>query len=152
MRWAAIRAAGVALLMLPSLAGCQAERRQLRQALSGKPPVVAGSLIGRWTMADLNGGGAVAGGTLEFNADKVAGSAGCNRLSGRWAQDGASLSIGPLAATRMACPPPAMQIEQRVLALLAEPLAVLHDGKGGVTLIARDGRRLRLAADVPEPR
>lgn len=144
MRWAV-----AALLMLPLLAGCQNEQRQLRQALSGKPPVVAGSLIGRWAMADLNGGGAVAGGTLEFSADTVAGSAGCNRLSGRWTQDGATLSIGPMAATRMACPPPAMQAEQRVLALLAAPLAVLHDGQGGVTLIAQDGRRLRLAPKQP---
>lgn len=131
------------------LAGCQAERRQLGQALSGRPQVVAGSLIGRWTMADLNGGGAVAGGTLEFGADTVAGSAGCNRLSGRWTQAAASLSIGPLATTRMACAPAAMQAEQRVLALLAGPLAVVFDGDGGATLIARDGRRLRLAPAAP---
>jgi heat shock protein HslJ len=143
-----------ALLLLPLLAGCQNERRQLGQALSGQPPVVAGSLIGRWTMADLNGGGAVAGGMLEFSAGSVAGTAGCNRLSGRWQENGATLTVGPLAATRMACAPAAMQIEQRVLALLAGPLTVKHDGNqneggGGVTLIAADGRRLRLVPAAP---
>lgn len=139
-------------LMLLLLAGCQNERRQLGQALSGQPPVVAGSLIGRWTMADLNGGGAVSGGMLEFSAGKLAGTAGCNRLMGSWQENGATLSVGPLAATRMACAPTAMHVEQRVLALLAAPLTVKHDGNGGVTLIAADGRRLRLVPALPEPR
>jgi hypothetical protein len=141
----------LALIALLLLAGCQAERRQLGQALSGKPPVVAGSLIGRWTMTDLNGGGAVAGGVLDFGAGSVAASAGCNRLNGKWQLSGTTLTIGPIAATRMACAPAAMQMEQRVLALLAQPLAVLHDGKGGVSLIAGDGRRLRLRL-APEQR
>jgi heat shock protein HslJ len=138
-------------LLLLLLAGCQNERRQLGQALSGQPPVVAGSLIGRWAMADLNGGGAVAGGLLEFSAGTLAGTAGCNRLMGSWQEKGAVLTVGPLAATRMACAPAAMQAEQRVMALLAAPLRVQYDGNGGVTLIAADGRRLRLVPALQEP-
>jgi heat shock protein HslJ len=146
-----MRPALFALLLLPLLAGCQNERRQLGQALSGKPPVVTGNLIGRWTMADLNGGGAVAGGMLEFSADTLAGTAGCNRLMGSWAQAGDRLTIGPLAATRMACAPAAMNQEQRVMALLAMKLTVQFDANGNATLIASDGRRLRLVPALPEP-
>jgi heat shock protein HslJ len=146
-----VKPALIALLLLPLLAGCQNERQQLGQALSGKPPVVAGSLIGRWTMADLNGGGAVAGGMLEFSADKLAGTAGCNRLMGSWQENGAVLTIGPLAATRMACAPAAMSQEQRVMALLAMKLTVQYGENGGVTLIVADGRRLRLVPAQPEP-
>jgi heat shock protein HslJ len=142
----------IVLVALASLAGCQAERRQLGQALSGQPPVMAGSLIGRWTMADLNGGGPVARGELAFTADSVAGTAGCNRLAGGWQQDGATIRLGPLAGTRMACPPAVMAVEARVMALLNAAKRVEFDARGGATLVSDDGQRLRLIpalADVP---
>lgn len=37
----------------------------------------------------------------------MSGSGGCNQFSGPYAQNGASLHIGPLAYTRMACADPA---------------------------------------------
>lgn len=44
--------------------------------------------------------------TLRFLADgKVAGYDSCNRLAGQYTQEGDKLAFGPLAATRMACPP-----------------------------------------------
>jgi len=43
--------------------------------------------------------------TLEFQAGgQAAGSAGCNRYTTRYVQDGASLKLAPAAATRMTCP------------------------------------------------
>ena len=138
-------------MILLALAGCQAERRQLGQALSGQPPVIAGSLAGRWTIADLNGGGAVAGGELAFTADSVAGTAGCNRLAGGWRQDGSRIGIGPLAGTRMACAPAIMAVEARLIALLNAATRVEFDARGGATLISGDGRRLRLVPALPEP-
>jgi heat shock protein HslJ len=51
--------------------------------------------------------------SISFEADgKVAGSGGCNRFFGGYEQDGESLSFSPLGATRMACPPGIMKIEQ----------------------------------------
>ncbi|OSZ72199.1 hypothetical protein CAP39_02225 [Sphingomonas sp. IBVSS1] len=145
-----MRRALIALLALASLAGCQAERRQLGQALSGKPPVLAGSLVGRWTMADLNGGGPVARGELAFTADNVAGTAGCNRLTGGWQQAGATIRLGPLAVSRMACPPAVMAVEARVIALLNAAKRVEFDARGGATLISDDGQRLRLIPSLPD--
>ncbi|OYQ30854.1 hypothetical protein CHU93_06225 [Sandarakinorhabdus cyanobacteriorum] len=145
-----MRRALITLLALASLAGCQAERRQLGQALSGKPPVATGSLVGRWTMADLNGGGPVARGELAFIADSVAGTAGCNRLAGGWQQAGATIGIGPVAVTRMACPPAVMAVEARVIALLNAAKRVEFDARGGATLISDDGQRLRLIPALPD--
>jgi heat shock protein HslJ len=53
---------------------------------------------------------------IGFEADSVSGSGGCNRFTGGYQEDGDSISIGPLAATRMACAPPIMDAEQAYLA------------------------------------
>jgi heat shock protein HslJ len=59
--------------------------------------------------------------TLTFSADGVAGHSGCNRYFGA-ANPGkqpGEMSLGPLAGTRMACPPTAMDFETRYLQMLA---------------------------------
>lgn len=44
--------------------------------------------------------------TLRFMPDgKITGYDGCNRLAGKYTQDGEQLAFGALASTRMACPP-----------------------------------------------
>jgi heat shock protein HslJ len=101
-----MRAALLLLFALLALAGCRDQRQQLGQALSGKPPVIAGSLEGEWQIEDLNGGGPVAQSRLMFDpgdqgTSRLSGTAGCNRFSGNWKQDGATLQLGPMAATRM---------------------------------------------------
>lgn len=48
----------------------------------------------------------------------LSGHGGCNRLNGRYQQDGSALSIGPVATTRMNCEPGIMDIEQRFVAAL----------------------------------
>ena len=59
--------------------------------------------------------------TVQFENDTIAGSAACNRYTGR-IQEGempGQLSLsGPLALTRMMCPPPSMDWEQRSMAAL----------------------------------
>jgi len=134
---------------LLALASWSDQRQQLGQALSGKPPVIAGSLEGEWQIADLNGGGPVAQSRLMFDpgdqgTSRISGTAGCNRFSGHWKQDGATLQLGPMAATRMACPPPAMEIEQRVLALLEAATSVTYTADGAAILATPDGRKLTL--------
>jgi heat shock protein HslJ len=138
---------------LLTLAGCREQRQQLGQALSGKPPVIAGSLEGEWRFADLNGGGAVPGGMLLFDGGdhgQVSGTAGCNRFNGRWGQADGRLKLGPFAATRMACPPPVMEVEGRVLAVLEAATSVGYTEAGDAILATPDGRRLTLTR-APKP-
>ncbi len=85
--------------------------------------------------------------TLVFDGPRIAGGSGCNRYFGE-ARAGArpgELSFGPIGATRMACPEPAMAIEQRYLlalggvqrfGFLAGRLALhwIHDGEAGTLL------------------
>lgn len=49
--------------------------------------------------------------SVRFDAGRVSGFGGCNRLAGSYTLDGDRLTLAPLAATMMACPPPAGSIE-----------------------------------------
>lgn len=54
---------------------------------------------------------------LQLKAGKVFGHAGCNRMNGKFTMGNQSLSFGPLASTKMACP--AMQFENKFMAALS---------------------------------
>lgn len=57
--------------------------------------------------------------TASFGADgSVTGSGGCNRFNGSYTRTGDTLSIGPLATTRIACAQPIMDQENAYLAAL----------------------------------
>ena len=77
--------------------------------------------------------------TLAVADGQVSGFAGVNRLAGRLAGEG-ELLFGPLATTRMAGPPPAMELETRYLAALQQATGWrIEDGRlllqvGGETL------------------
>lgn len=75
--------------------------------------------------------------TLSFGDDgTVSGSGGCNSYSGEYTTDGAgTITLGPLAATEMACEEPAMEIEQSYFAALNE---VTSYSLEGTTLTLRD--------------
>lgn len=90
-----------AVLLLPSRAGF---------AAPPAPPT------GRWLAETIRGGGVVdrVQSTLEIAGDgRVSGSGGCNRISGKARITGASIRIGPLVSTRMACPPAVMDQEHK---------------------------------------
>ena len=80
--------------------------------------------------------------------NKVWGRLGCNRFTGTYSQNDYTLTFGPLASTRMACPEPQMKTEQRVSAALTATREadishlklVLKDEKGTalLTLQRRD--------------
>ena len=131
-------------LALIALSGCREQRQQLGQALSGQPPVIAGTLVGDWQVADLNGGGTIARAMLRFEAERVAGTVGCNRFSSGWKQDGQTISFGAMALTRMACPPPVMDTERRVLGLLQASTTVRFTENGEAIITAPGGRTLTL--------
>lgn len=66
--------------------------------------------------------------TLVFGAEEVSGSSGCNRFWGSYTADGGSITIGPVASTRMACPEDLMEQEQLFLAALASVVTWRVDG------------------------
>jgi len=85
---------------------------------------------------------------IQFREGQVAGHSGCNRYTGSFVQDGESLKLGPLAATKMACSPERMEQEQAWFQMLdkvrgfeATHLVLKHkgaDGKVIATLQRRD--------------
>lgn len=72
--------------------------------------------------------------TIAFGTDgTVSGSAGCNTFNGSYTADGSSISFGPLATTKMACP----QVDTAVETVFLEGLA-------GATSWSIDGQVLTL--------
>jgi heat shock protein HslJ/uncharacterized membrane protein len=71
--------------------------------------------------------------TVRFVDGRASGFSGCNRFNGGFKRDGATLTVGPLAGTMMACPEPRMAIEKGFL-----------DGLSGTHRIAIAGDRLTL--------
>ncbi len=79
---------------------------------------------------------------MAFGDGTVSGFSGCNRFSGSYRLTVDTLEFGPLATTRMACPPDAMRMEDDVLGRLAQVVtaaiepAELHlfDAQGALLL------------------
>ena len=92
--------------------------------------------------------------TLHIAADgQVSGVAGINRYSGSvdtatWTQG--SFDLGPLAVTRMAGPPEAMQFESRYLAAL-DATQRFTVGAGALKLVGPDGALLSFEPQSPDP-
>jgi len=86
-------------------------------------PTSAAELAGTsWTLVSIGGAPVVEGSGphLTFAANgNASGSTGCNSMSGTYATDGAALTFGPLATTRMACEANLMNQETAVLQALA---------------------------------
>ncbi len=106
---------------------------------SGSP---SSGLVGGWDLAEMGPTADFAHllPTIEFRADgTVSGFAGCNTFHGTYSSDGASLTLGPLATTKIGCPRPASAVEAEYLEALS-----------GVTgwAIEPDGR-LRLDGHLP---
>jgi heat shock protein HslJ len=83
--------------------------------------------------------------TASFTADgKLSGSAGCNRYHGSYQVDGESLTIGPVATTKMACPePPGVMEQEAAFLILLENTAAYQIM--GDTLILLDANGAPLA-------
>jgi heat shock protein HslJ len=86
---------------------------------------------------------------IQFRAGgQVSGHAGCNRFNATFTEAGGKLSIGPLAMTRMMCPPQVMAREQALSGILQNTRSfeashnklTLYSGTGKVmaTLRRRD--------------
>ncbi len=78
-------------------------------------------LAGKWRIEAVSGAGALdpSKATFEVTPEGQVGSTvGCNRIVGKPKIDGESIAFGPMAGTRMACPPPLDQIEAKYMAAL----------------------------------
>ena len=107
--------------------------------------ITAETLVGKsFTLVSVNGekfsGEQVP--TLAFGADMAVSGQVCNRFNGSGELVDGLLKVGPLAATRMACPPgPLGQLEQDIFVLLGSPVVVSLDGsvltlnQGDTTLV-----------------
>jgi heat shock protein HslJ len=96
---------------------------RIRKAPAGAPSG-AGWLVGTsWRLEDFPGTAVLdsVAPTLEFPSEgEVAGNASCNRFTGPVTVAGASITFGPLAVTRMACPGAVMSQESAYLEALAK--------------------------------
>jgi heat shock protein HslJ len=83
-----------------------------------------------------------------FAADKVAGSGGCNSFSGPAVVTGATIKVGPLASTQMACQPPANDVETAYLANLGKATSFTATA-AALTMFGSDGKALLVYAAGP---
>ena len=76
--------------------------------------------------------------TLTFRVDGVQAQVDCNRANGSFDLDGSSLTFGPLAMTRMACPPESLG-DRYAAYLNAVRSYVIEDGHLFLSLMADGG-------------
>jgi len=144
----------VAIAVCLLAAGC-GERPPEETGAGGatEPPSLTGT---DWTLMTLDGetvaplsDGRRPG--LRFEAGRVHGFAGCNRLTGGYRSEGAEIGFSQLAMTRMACPE-GMDIEQRFSGALErttrynveEDRLILRDANAEIVAV--------LQSTVPQPR
>ena len=100
------------MLAVVPLAGCGGEDGSSADSSSfeGVPWVLARGIdVENWEEAAPS---------MMFEDGKVTGSTGCNGYGGKYTVDGDALEISSVAATLMACPPPADQVERAFVAAL----------------------------------
>ena len=103
------------------------------------PDTLAGT---SWTFVSI-GGVPVASDrptSLQFDGTRISGSAGCNRFTGDFKSDGATLTTGPMASTRMACPGAGMAQENAFFALMDAPVGLDFASDGTLILTGTGGK------------
>lgn len=106
---------------------------------AGGPATSSGEPDGRWELTrlgDIEMHEGIPRPTLLVRDGTVGGFAGVNRFSGSLASEGPFL-FTPLATTRMAGPPPAMELETRYLAALQQ--ATAWKTEGDALVLSADG-------------
>ncbi len=89
--------------------------------------------------------------SFALSADgKLGTTIGCNRMMGSAKVEGAAMSIGSLAATRMACAEPLMKLEQAWGAVL-EAVRSYKIEDGTLRLLDGTGVELAVLAKAPDP-
>jgi heat shock protein HslJ len=117
--------------------------------IAGGCALAANLLNTTWLVKDVGGHGAVGDlrPTIEFTADGHAGGrAGCNDWSASSHIDGAKLSFGPVATTRMACLPLINKQESRFIAALAATRAFRINTSGLLILFDEHNKTMMRAS------
>ena len=126
-----------------ALAGCAAH----------PPPGAVPKLTGTaWRLVDLSGAPALSepAATISFlEGGRVAGRGSCNQYSGSAAVSGDSITMGPLASTKMACPEPIMGQEQRFLEALGNATRYAIDGSTLSIWVKGNDKPLRFTREAP---
>ncbi|MFM9924094.1 META domain-containing protein [Variovorax sp. H27-G14] len=82
---------------------------------------------------------------FDRSSGRVSGSGGCNRISGTYTRSGATLKIGQMASTRMACPDPARGgTEAQFVSALQSTASYRLAGPGRLALLDASGRTVAL--------
>jgi putative lipoprotein len=117
---------------------------------AGGGALAADILNTKWLVKDVGGHGAVGNlrPTIEFTADGHAGGrAGCNDWSASFSYvNGAKLSFGPVATTRMACLPLIDHKEGQFIAALAAAKTFRIDASGLLILVDGQNKTLMRAS------
>ena len=115
-------------------------RALLALALCAAMPALAGectpeALEGEWRILTLASVPVPEEATIGFVAGThLAAHLGCNRMSGAFALARGVLRAGPLAATRMACPPDALDRDTAIARLMETGTACRIDASGHLVL------------------
>jgi heat shock protein HslJ len=81
---------------------------------------------------------------------RVAMTVGCNRLMATPEISGTSIRIGPVAGTRMACPPPLEELERKLLAAL-EATGTFETSASSKSIVFKDANgELQIALSQQE--
>jgi heat shock protein HslJ len=99
-----------------------------------------------WTAVEIDGvpiSGVDRRPTATVAGDRIAGFGGCNRYTGQIKETSpGEIAIGPIAGTRMACPEPEMQLEDRFFASLGKTVRYSFLA-GRLVLSGMDGDTMR---------
>jgi len=108
----------------------------------------------KWTLVSLDGqplSQAARPPTAVFEGTRVSGFGGCNRYFGQVVETSpGAITVGPLAGTKMACPSPAMEVEDRFLAAMSR--ATRYSFVGGRLVLSGDGGTSRELTFEPAAR
>jgi heat shock protein HslJ len=77
---------------------------------------------------------------LQFEGDRMSGSAGCNRFGGSYKVADGLLTTGPLISTMMACSDPEMEQERAFFDLMDAPVGITFPADGTMVLTGKNGR------------
>lgn len=110
-------------------------------AACATPPGPATLTGPEWRLESIAGAAPARPSTLRFEEGRLMGRGPCNNYGGPWRMEEGQLRTGPLIATRMACPEPAMG-QEGVLLRLIETGRLTRLTPDRLELVGRDGTRL----------